>query len=116
MLPPEAPRIGPPKLPGAVYSPPVERGLAIERRYDLEACVARGAFGEVLRARDRETRALVAIKRLHAHLATSDGADRIEHEANLYAAINSPHVVRCLGMGQDESGRPCLVLSWLAGQ
>lgn len=33
----------------------MDRDIAIERRYELSACVSRGAFGEVLRAVDRAT-------------------------------------------------------------
>jgi len=94
----------------------VDRDIAIERRYLLEACTSRGAFGEVLRATERATGEPVAIKRLHEHLVTGDNTTRLIGEAERIALVHSPHVVRCFGWGRDDSGRPCVVLEWLDGE
>ncbi len=94
----------------------MDRDIAVERRYQLEACVARGAFGEVLRARSRDGGAYVAIKRLHEHLVNAENTGRMLREAERIAAVQSPHVVRCSGWGRDDAGRPCLVLEWLDGE
>jgi len=94
----------------------VDRDIAIERRYQLEACIARGAFGEVLRAKDRATGQFVAIKRLHEHLVSAEATSRLLREADRIAAIESPFVVRCFGWGRDDTGRPCLVLEWIEGE
>ncbi|MBK8251921.1 MAG: protein kinase [Polyangiaceae bacterium] len=94
----------------------MERDIAIERRYELAACVSRGAFGEVLRATDKKTGQTVAIKRLHEHLVCSENTTRIMREAERIGEIDSPFVVKCFGWGRDNSGRACLVLEWLDGE
>ena len=94
----------------------MDRDIAVERRYQLEACVARGAFGEVLRAKSREDGQIVAIKRLHEHLVNAENTTRMLREADRIAAVHSPHVVTCSGWGRDDAGRPCLVLEWLDGE
>ncbi|MEZ4301432.1 MAG: protein kinase [Polyangiaceae bacterium] len=94
----------------------MDRDIAIERRYELSACVSRGAFGEVLRAADRDSGELVAIKRLHEHLVNAENAGRVMREAERIALVDDPHVVKCFGWGRDATGRPCLVLEWLAGE
>ncbi|MFO0587818.1 MAG: serine/threonine-protein kinase [Polyangiaceae bacterium] len=94
----------------------MDRDIAVDLRYEIEACVARGAVGEVLRARDRESGARVAIKRLHEHLVTGEGTSRLIAEAERLAAVKSPHVVTCAGWGRDATERPCLVLKWLDGE
>src|SRR5262249_20113530 len=94
----------------------VDQDIAVERRYRVDACAAPGAFGEVLRATERATGRLVAIKRLHEHLVNAENTTRLLREASLLAAIGSPHVVGCSGWGRDDAGRPCLVLEWVDGQ
>ena len=94
----------------------MDRDIAIERRYELSACVSRGAFGEVLRAVDRATGRVVAVKRLHEHLVNAENAERVMREASVLGRIDSPQVVRCFGWGRDAGGRPCLVLEWLDGE
>jgi tetratricopeptide (TPR) repeat protein/tRNA A-37 threonylcarbamoyl transferase component Bud32 len=94
----------------------VDQDIAIDRRYRIEAVVARGAFGEVLRATDRGTGERVAIKRLHEHLVSADHTSRLLREASMLAAVASEHVVTCSGWGRDDAGRPCLVLEWIDGE
>lgn len=90
-------------------------GSPIEDRFVLEAAVARGAFGEVLRGTERATGRPVAIKRLLAGAGDPVAVERFELEARLLAKVDSPHVVRYVAHGCDATGRPCLVLEWLEG-
>ena len=101
---------------GLVYWRAVDRDIAVDRRYEIEACVARGAVGEVLRARDRTSGERVAIKRLHEHLVTAETTSRLLQEGERLAEVMSPRVVTCSGWGRDVIGRPCLVLEWLDGE
>src|SRR5262245_46577689 len=59
----------------------VDPNIAVEKRYRFEACVSRGAFGEVWRGADRETGEPVAIKRLHEHLRNDENTGRLAREA-----------------------------------
>ena len=93
-----------------------EPSLVLEERFTLERRVARGAFGEVFRAHDRETDRPVAVKRLHAHLNDAASLERFQREARILAGIESPYLVRYVAEAKDADGRACLVLEWLDGE
>jgi tetratricopeptide (TPR) repeat protein len=93
-----------------------ERPEIIAGRYELEASIGRGAFGEVFRARDRETGALVALKRLRTSSTDPAALERFEREARLHSRMTSPRIVRCLGHGIEAGKQPYLVLEWLDGE
>jgi hypothetical protein len=83
-------------------------------RYTVDGELGRGAFGVVLRARDRELDRAVAIKLL----ATQGGAelkDRFDREAALMAALEHPGVVRLYDFGHTADG-PYLVMELLEGR
>jgi tetratricopeptide (TPR) repeat protein len=90
--------------------------FAIESRFTLEGRVGRGGSGDVHRARDRETGAIVAVKRLSAGTDDPMLLDRFRREARLLASIDHPNVVRYVTHGVDSAGRPCLVVEWLDGE
>jgi hypothetical protein len=82
-------------------------------RYTVDGELGRGAFGVVLRARDRELERAVAIKLL----ATQGGAElkeRFDREAALLAALEHPGVVRIYDYGHTQDG-PYLVMELLEG-
>ena len=78
--------------------------------------IGRGSWGEVHRAKDRETGEIVAVKRLHAHVDDQQAIERFHREARLLARVTSPHVVRYVASGIDARGAPYLVTEWLAGE
>ncbi len=88
---------------------------AITDRFALESRVGSGAFGEVFRAVDRETGAIVAVKRMHAQTVDPIAAQRFHQEARLLERVRNEHVVGYVAHGEDEAGRLCLVLEWLDG-
>jgi eukaryotic-like serine/threonine-protein kinase len=90
--------------------------LRIEAHFSLEARVGRGASGDVHRAKDRETGALVAVKRLLPIHDDAAALERFRREARLLALVDDPHVVRYVAHGVDAEGRPCLVVEWLEGE
>ncbi|MFO0756168.1 MAG: protein kinase [Byssovorax sp.] len=87
-----------------------------EARFALETRVGRGAYGEVFRARDRETGQLVAVKRLHEGLSDETALERFLREARLLSILDDPHVVRYVAHGEDEEGRHLLAVEWLEGE
>ena len=93
----------------------MESGGSIQGRFSLEARIGRGAFGDVYRAVDRETGALVAVKRLHQNLDEPVSAERFQREARMLARVYHPHVVRYVAHGPDDDGRKCIVVEWLEG-
>jgi tetratricopeptide (TPR) repeat protein len=90
----------------------------VPRIHDLFALgerIGRGAWGDVLRARDLATGEVVAVKRMHSRIDDPDAGERFRREARLLASVESPYVVGYRGFGEDE-GRPCLVVEWLDGE
>lgn len=91
--------------------------MAFVDRFVLGERVGVGATGEVFRAFDKARGILVAVKRLHEHLAADPfSRDRFHCETDLSTRIDSDHVVRCLEGGVDDDDRPYLVLEWLEGE
>ncbi len=88
----------------------------LSSRFSLEEKVGRGAFGEVFRARDLETGAAVAVKRLHPGLDDDAALDRFRREARLLSLLDDPHVVRYVDHGEDDEGRLYLAVEWLDGE
>ncbi|MGE0711583.1 MAG: protein kinase [Planctomycetota bacterium] len=83
--------------------------------YVVEAPVARGGMGAVLRARDRRDGRTVALKLLLAGAAASDTQRRrFARECELVRGIEHPGVVRLFDHG-EQSGVGWLALEYVAG-
>jgi len=67
----------------------------ISSRYDVEEPIGSGAYGSVVRAKDKVTKRLVAIKRIEgAALSNSTDALRILREVSILSRINHRWVRR----------------------
>ena len=72
-------------------------------RYRLVELLGRGGMGEVWRAYDIDTKRMVAIKVLPAHLADdNEFVQRFRREAEAAAQLNSPHVVPIHNYGEID--------------
>ncbi len=80
-------------------------------RYEVRGEIGRGGFAVVVEAWDEELASRVAIKILHADLASSeDFVTRFLREARLLRQIHSPHVIGVHDVGRLDDGRPYFVL------
>ena len=78
--------------------------------------IGEGGFGQVWRANRAHDGELVAIKILHAELVRSiDALTRFGRELSAIERLDHPNVVRGLGHGALDDGRPYLVLEYLEG-
>jgi eukaryotic-like serine/threonine-protein kinase len=86
-------------------------------RYEVIEKVGEGAYGEVFKARDIRVDRFVALKFLYRHQLGSDSALwRFQQEARAVSALNHPNIVVLHDFDTDpETGRPFLVLEYLAG-
>jgi hypothetical protein len=83
--------------------------------YQLGDVLGRGAMGEVYEATDRRSNTRVAIKLLsQASLTNSNVVLRFFRELRTAAAVESPHVVRVIEVGEQPV--PFLVMERLEGQ
>jgi serine/threonine protein kinase len=98
-------------------SPKVVTSFAGER-FEVLACIGRGATGGVYRARTTESTfgfaREVCIKRLSGQLS-AEGERAMHEEARLLASVRHANVVSLLAMGQEPSGAPFLVLELIDG-
>jgi eukaryotic-like serine/threonine-protein kinase len=85
-------------------------------RYVLRGEIGRGGMATVHRARDEVLDRDVAVKLLHAHLATDPAfLDRFRREARAAAALNHPNVVTVHDWGETNDEGAFLVLQYVDG-
>src|SRR3982751_352935 len=93
---------------------PVRHGMVLGGRYAIDKIIGRGGSGVVVRAHDRDLRALVAIKIVRADLAGQRmWAERLAREVRLARQIHHPHVCRVFDF-QQADGRVFLVMELAA--
>lgn len=90
---------------------------SIDDRYEVLEELGRGGFGVVLKARQKATGQLVAIKRMLTTEIASDEEHqrRFKREMELISRLGSAHVVRLMDAGFDSKGHPYMVLEFVEG-
>ena len=89
-------------------------GRVLGGRYRLRALIGTGASAQVYLADDATLRRPVAVKVLHASLATDETfLRRFRKEAQSAAALNNPNVLAVYDWGHDDL--PYIVAEYLAG-
>lgn len=91
-------------------------GQTLADRWVIESEIARGGFGAVFVASDRESGDAVAVKILHQELAgRAVLLRRFEREAELVQRIAHPNVVDVVAMGRAHGDRPYFVMEHVGG-
>ena len=99
---------------GAVATSNELIGRVLGGRYRLRALLGTGASAQVFLADDTTLQRLVAVKVLHASLATDETfLRRFRKEAQAAAALNNPNVLAVYDWGHDDL--PYIVTEYLAG-
>jgi serine/threonine-protein kinase len=84
----------------------LQAGDLLAGRYQIEALIGTGASGRVLRAFDRESRSVVAVKILKPELARDVAwLDRLSRELRVGRQIQHPHVCRVFDIGEADGYR-----------
>jgi serine/threonine protein kinase len=97
-------------LDNIVSSPPSVPGFRLDR------LIGEGGFGQVWHAMREPGVEVVAIKILHLELVRSiDALTRFQRELDAIERLHHPNVVRALGHGSLDDGRPYLVLEYVEG-
>lgn len=90
---------------------------ALAGSYKLDNIVARGAVGEIYRAKHTKTGQAAAVKVLQAAAVyRSTAVTRFIREGNIARRIDSPHVVAIHEVGEMDDGLPYLAMEWLDGE
>jgi eukaryotic-like serine/threonine-protein kinase len=103
-------------LEGRDDAPSLLPGDVIGGKYRVDAHIADGGMGVVLRATHLDLDCPVAIKLLRPeHSHNEDVVARLLTEAKTAASLRSKHVNRVLDVGRTDCGVPYLVLEYLEG-
>jgi len=96
--------------PDMVEAVPIRHGMVLGGRYAIEKIIGRGGSGVVVRAHDRDLKAVVAVKIVRADLAGQRvWAERLAREVRLARQIQHPNVCRVFDF-QQADGRAFLVM------
>jgi serine/threonine protein kinase len=91
-------------------------GRVLDGRYRVVAPIGTGASAAVYLADDTVLRRRVAVKILHAALASDLGfLKRFQAEAHVAAGLSHPNVMRVIDWGESSESGPFLVLEYLGG-
>ena len=94
---------------------PIGPGTVIAGRFKLGSELGAGGMGTVYRAEHLTLNRQVAVKVLHAHVATAPGAaERFQREARVLAQLNHPNAVHVYDFG-SENGTLYIAMELLKG-
>jgi len=92
-------------------------GQIIENKYRIVRVLGQGGMGAVYEGENTRIHRRVAIKVLHAEVATkADIVQRFEREAQAAGRIGSEHIVEVLDLGNLPSGERFMVMEFLDGE
>ncbi len=95
----------------------IEPGAVIEEKYRVLRRIGEGGMGTVYEGENTRIERRVAIKVLHAHVASSpEFALRFEREARASARIGSQYVCDVLDLGDLPNGDRYIVMEYLDGE
>lgn len=91
-------------------------GKTLDGRYEIEDILGQGGMGMVYRATQTSVKRPVAIKTLHASLATAPTFfERFRREAEVASQLNHPNVITVFDFGQAPDGTCYFVMELLEG-
>jgi serine/threonine-protein kinase len=85
-------------------------------RFERVRTLGQGAMGQVDLARDNDIRRTVAVKRVHAKVASPDALMRFADEVRIVGQLEHPGIVPIYDVGRDEDGQVYLVMKHLHGE
>jgi eukaryotic-like serine/threonine-protein kinase len=86
--------------------------------YSIESCIGRGGMGAVYLARraDRAFERRVAVKMVRRGMDSDVVVRRFEHERQILASLDHPHVARLYDGGTTPDGLPYFVMEYVEGE
>ncbi|HWU88026.1 MAG TPA: serine/threonine-protein kinase, partial [Kofleriaceae bacterium] len=91
-------------------------GTVLDGKYRLEFRLAAGGFGAIYRSRHVGTGAELAVKVVHARLASDPGiVARFQREGEALTALRSPHTITAYELGETPEGELYIAMELLHG-
>ena len=93
-------------------------GAVLDRRFRIDFRIAAGGFGAIYRATHVKSGHQVALKVLHADLATSDARviARFRREGDTLKQLRNPHTITAYELGETPQGELYIVMELLDGE
>ena len=93
-------------------------GAVLDNRFRIEFRLAAGGFGAIYRATHVKSGHQVALKVLHAELATSDASitARFRREGAMLEMLRDPHTITAYELGEAPTGELYIVMELLHGE
>lgn len=97
----------------------------INERYQILELIGSGSMGTVYRVNDRQTGAVLALKRVVpitigglpiSHKEAEKDRLALKREFQVLASLNHPHVIRVFDCGFDENSQPFYTMEYLQGK
>jgi serine/threonine protein kinase len=85
-------------------------------RYELISTISQGGMGSVSLARDPQLNRQVAVKLLLETLDSEEWRRRFQREAKALARLDHPNIVTIFDFGEDDRGRPFIVMEYVRGR
>ena len=85
-------------------------------RYEIASTISQGGMGSVFLARDPQLNRQVAVKLLLETLDSDEWRRRFQREAKALARLDHPHIVTIFDFGEDDRGRPYIVMEYVRGR
>jgi serine/threonine-protein kinase len=85
-------------------------------RYEIASTISQGGMGSVFLARDPQLNRQVAVKLLLETLESDEWRRRFQREAKALARLDHPHIVTIFDFGEDDRGRPYIVMEYVRGR
>jgi serine/threonine-protein kinase len=89
---------------------------ALAGRYTLDRDLGRGGMASVVLAHDAQSGRPVALKVLHAELASTVGADRFKREIRVAASLQHPNILGILDSGETPGGQLWFTMPFVEGE
>jgi serine/threonine protein kinase len=86
--------------------------------YSIESCIGHGGMGAVYLARraDRAFERRVAVKMIRRGMDSEVVVRRFEHERQILASLDHPHIARLYDGGTTSDGMPYFVMEYVEGE
>jgi eukaryotic-like serine/threonine-protein kinase len=95
---------------------PIPTQELLNNRFRILDLVGEGGMGVVYKAEDEQSKRVVAVKMLHAHLMSDPYLmKRFQQEGNAASCLKHPHIIALYDFGVTSSGQPYHVLEFLEG-